>query len=359
MLSDAVLRRLGELNREPLPSIESAVGAVRSNGDADEVVVPVALGGSAFAPSTFHSTSAAEVVFPPLEPRRPTFAPVVGQAFCDPADLPAIEPLEIENASGAHAVLRRPVTDYWPHCPFRQSLPETVEGGPDLNPTGRRQSRADAELNRVRRVFPGSVLFLDLETCGLGSSMIFLVGLVRASDDCLVVEQLLARNYQEERSILEALWQLVPAADALVTFNGKSFDWPLIEDRSMYHRMEIHPPAEPGAKGGENGAIAGQSPSFVHPNHRRVRLFHCDLLHHARRKWRHVLPNCKLQTLERMLCGRGRNDDIPGHLIPQAYHNYVRNGRTDELDRILHHNALDLVTLVELTVRMIEESTKY
>ena len=153
----------------------------------------------------------------------------------------------------------------------------------------------------MRRAFPHSVLFLDLETCGLGSSMIFLVGLVRVGDDGLIVEQILARNYQEERSILEALWQRVAGVEALVTFNGKSFDWPLVQDRTTYHRFGVRPA--------------------------RSSLFHCDLLHHARRKWRHVLPNCKLQTLESMLCGRGRKDDIPGQLIPQAYHNYVRSGR--------------------------------
>jgi len=317
MLSDDVLRRLGELNREPLPAAE------RSNcAPADAV----ALAGSAFAPESFArpawspTFSRIDAAHVHSELRPPLSADVYTVTkYCDRRSLPAAEAVEAENASGKHLLYQRRVSDYvdvaWPltQC--------------DAQPTEKRNGRAQSELARVRAAFPQAVLFLDLETCGLGSAMIFLIGVIRQRGDELVVEQLLARSYNEERTILETLWGVASEATSLVTFNGKSFDWPLVQDRTTYHRMGIS--AQPS-------------------------MSHCDLLHHARRRWRHVLPNCKLQTLERALCGRGRVDDIPGSQIPQAYHDFVRTGQTHELEMILHHNALDLVTLLELTVRIIE-----
>lgn len=80
-------------------------------------------------------------------------------------------------------------------------------------------------------------------------------------------------------------------------------------------------------------------------------LAHCDILHHARRKWRSRLPNCKLQTLELFLCGRQRTADIAGRDIPAAYHQYVRSKDAWPMRDVLHHNALDLATLLEVSLR--------
>ena len=112
--------------------------------------------------------------------------------------------------------------------------------------------------------------------------------------------------------------------EVIVSYNGKSFDWPQIRDRYALH---------------ERGRELEKPPT------------HLDLVHHARRRWRRELPNCKLQTLEWYLCGRRRTGDIPGREIPQAYHDYVRTGDTKHARSILHHNALDLVTLLQLSMK--------
>jgi uncharacterized protein YprB with RNaseH-like and TPR domain len=83
-------------------------------------------------------------------------------------------------------------------------------------------------------------------------------------------------------------------------------------------------------------------------------LTHCDLLHHARRRWKRVLPNCKLQTLERFVCNRSRHDDLSGAEVPAAYHEFVRTGVARQVGAIVHHNALDLVTLVQIALRLLE-----
>jgi uncharacterized protein YprB with RNaseH-like and TPR domain len=79
---------------------------------------------------------------------------------------------------------------------------------------------------------------------------------------------------------------------------------------------------------------------------------HIDVLHHARRRWRRHLPNCRLQTLERHVCRRSRTADIPGHAIPGVYANYVRTGCERDMDTVLYHNAIDLVTLFDLAHRL-------
>jgi hypothetical protein len=81
-------------------------------------------------------------------------------------------------------------------------------------------------------------------------------------------------------------------------------------------------------------------------------LQHIDVLHHARRRWRKQLPNCRLQTLEWHVCRRRRADDIPGHRIPAVYAEFVRTGFERDMETVLYHNALDLVTLFDLALRL-------
>jgi uncharacterized protein YprB with RNaseH-like and TPR domain len=197
--------------------------------------------------------------------------------------------------------------------------------------------------------FSRRTLFLDLETCGFSGSPLFLIGVVRADGDALVVDQLLARNYAEERAVLESLWQLAADSRVLVTFNGKCFDWPMVHDRSTFHRLgRRRRPVDEGSI----EPLHSPRPTPLGPQDTRPHLAHIDVLHHARRRWRRRLPNCKLQTLERYVCRRRREGDIPGSRVPAAYHDFVRSGDAWPLRSILQHNALDLVTLVELSMML-------
>lgn len=180
--------------------------------------------------------------------------------------------------------------------------------------------------SRFVSAFPQHSLFVDLETCGLAGSALFLVGLLRPIDGELTVELLFARNYAEESAVLASLWQRIDEQSVIVTFNGKSFDWPMVADRSRRHLL---------FRGKRLPAPA-----------------HLDMLHPARRRWKKELPDCKLQTLEQRICGRIRVGDIAGSLIPAAYKDYVRTGFEREMDSVLFHNALDLVTLLDLAMRL-------
>jgi uncharacterized protein YprB with RNaseH-like and TPR domain len=176
------------------------------------------------------------------------------------------------------------------------------------------------------QALPDRALVLDLETCGLAGSALFLIGVLRQLEGKPVVELLFARSYAEERAVLHSLWALVEQHDVLVTFNGKTFDWPMVLDRTARHRFDR--------------ATTDR------------RLHHIDMLHHARRRWRRVLPDCRLLTLERLVCRRSRFGDVAGSKIPAIYANFVRTGDEREMDAVFFHNALDLVTLFDLALRM-------
>ncbi|HEV2105833.1 MAG TPA: ribonuclease H-like domain-containing protein, partial [Candidatus Eisenbacteria bacterium] len=75
---------------------------------------------------------------------------------------------------------------------------------------------------------------------------------------------------------------------------------------------------------------------------------HVDLLHLARRRWRDVLPDCRLQTLERRVCRRWRSGDVPGDEVPGLYHDFVRRGDAWRLVPVFHHNLLDVITMAEI-----------
>jgi uncharacterized protein YprB with RNaseH-like and TPR domain len=216
---------------------------------------------------------------------------------------------------------------------------------------------------------PGDLLFMDIETCGLAGTGVFLVGTMFYEDEQLVFEQHLARDYAEEAAIVQAFYDRLgrgprepaaptggmPVAPVLVTFNGKAFDMNFLAERAAYHGVEI--PARRGAR--RSGARAAQPPKAVLSKQppkavlptqhgKAVLPVHLDLLHEARRRWRKSLPNCRLQTLERSLCNRLRQGDIPGWAIPDAYHRFVSDGDAGRLADILHHNLLDLLTMAQL-----------
>lgn len=163
------------------------------------------------------------------------------------------------------------------------------------------------------------LLCLDTETTGLGSAagtVAFMIGLGRWDGDRMRLVQLLLPDLSEEGALLDALAAEIPADTCLVTYNGKSFDWPLLETR---YRMGRRPPPQ----------LDG----------------HLDLLLLVRRLFRHRLPDARLQTVERSLLRRHRAPDIPSWEIPALYQSFLRGGPAGPIRVVARHNAEDVVTL--------------
>jgi len=175
------------------------------------------------------------------------------------------------------------------------------------------------ELADLSRAGLGRALFLDLETCGLTSSPVFLAGTMHWNGEDFVLRQYFARHYGEEAALIAALAQATRGFEFLVTFNGKTFDVPFLSSRALVNRVVLPLPPR-----------------------------HLDLLHPARRRWRHQLPDCRLQTLELHVCRRRRSGDVPGEEVPGLYHDFVRHGDPWRLVPVFHHNLLDVITMAEI-----------
>ncbi|HHX44863.1 MAG TPA: ribonuclease H-like domain-containing protein [Chloroflexi bacterium] len=170
--------------------------------------------------------------------------------------------------------------------------------------------------------------YLDIETSGLsrsGGTVAFLIGLGSFEGDKFVLRQFFMPDYGEEPATLHLAGEVLGAADGLVSFNGRSFDWPILEMRYI---------------------LAGQQPP-LDPRQ------HLDLLLIARRLWRRRLASCALSALEHPLLGLERDQrDVPGYLIPGLYNAYVQQGDAEPMADVFYHNAMDIVSLVTLTARV-------
>jgi uncharacterized protein YprB with RNaseH-like and TPR domain len=167
-------------------------------------------------------------------------------------------------------------------------------------------------------------VFLDTETTGLAGgtgTAAFLVGIGYLAGDRFRVRQYFMRDYHEEAALLHGLAEELARFRHLVTFNGRTFDVPLLESRYRMNR-ERYPLA---------------------------RARHFDLLHPARRLWKARLDSCRLQVLEKALLRYHRVGDVPGAEIPRIYFDFVRRRDGRAMARVLQHNRLDIVSLAALS----------
>jgi uncharacterized protein YprB with RNaseH-like and TPR domain len=179
--------------------------------------------------------------------------------------------------------------------------------------------------------FERRAVFIDLETTGLSGgagTVAFLVGCGYFDFGAFQVRQFLLTSYSAERALLAAAAELFEEADLIVTYNGKTFDVPVMETRWAFHRMR---------------APLDEIPHF-------------DMLHPARRLWRtrSVLPDdggCRLTTLERVLLNMRRVGDVDGFEIPGRFFQFLRTADPRPLEPVLEHNRLDIVSLAALTSR--------
>jgi len=170
--------------------------------------------------------------------------------------------------------------------------------------------------------------FLDTETTGLSAgtgTMAFVVGVGYFSGDQFAVRQFFLRDPGDEPAMVEALADLLNEFDALASFNGRSFDVPILENRFILARIP--------------------SPTTGLP--------HLDLIWPSRRIWRHKLSSCSLGTLEREVLGVFREQaDVPSGVIPLLYRDYLRTGDARDMRRVVYHNAIDILSLVTLAARL-------
>ena len=217
----------------------------------------------------------------------------------------------------------------------RRQAPETTYGRDRVATIAARLADAAGEASLVMGGASARppFVFFDLETTGLSGgagTCAFLVGCGAFDDDGgFLTRQFVLLRHADERQLLQMVGAELTSAGTLVTFNGKSFDAPLIETRYLFHRLEW--------TGGD--------------------LPHLDVLHPARRFWSDGGAGntpCSLQALEHAVLGARRMGDVPGSEIPTRYFEFIRSGDARPLRAVLEHNRLDLLSLAGLTARLLD-----
>lgn len=257
-----------------------------------------------------------------LKPARPAVARVARPALRAPdqEDLLAqfLGAGVVENHFGEHLAIRN-----W------YSTPEYAEpSGVTLELLSRTRDKLVSRNTRATLEDPSRWLFLDTETTGLAGgtgTYAFLIGLAWWDAGGLQVEQFLMRDFTEEYSLLQELAVRIRERPVLLTFNGKSFDWPLLENRFAMTRSIAAP------------KLAA----------------HLDLLHPSRALWKLRLGSVRLMELERHVLdtarlGWHRTEDVDSALIPERYFNYLRGGPVAPLAGVVRHNQMDLRGLAAL-----------
>src|ERR1700733_3429482 len=176
----------------------------------------------------------------------------------------------------------------------------------------------------IGRAHPTRWAFLDTETTGLAGgtgTYAFLIGVGSIEPAGFRLRQFFMRDHGEEASLLRRLSEHLAQFDVLITYNGKTYDQPLLETR---FRMARAP-------------------------HPFERLAHLDLLFGARRLWKLRLESCRLVELENQILGVERQGDLPGEMIPYYYFEYLRTQQAFRLVPVFHHNAIDILSLACLT----------
>ncbi|MBI2822840.1 MAG: ribonuclease H-like domain-containing protein [Acidobacteria bacterium] len=178
-----------------------------------------------------------------------------------------------------------------------------------------------------RSLDPQECLFLDTETTGLAGgagTVVFLTGCVWLERDRLVLRHLFVPDFPGEAAMIDELAQLLEQFSCVVTFNGKSYDLPLLQTRFTLHRKSLD----------------------------TSRWAQVDLLHAARVLWKRPLGACSLVALERSVLGFHRAQDIPSRSIPRLYFEFLRWGRLERLRGVFDHNMWDLLTCAGLLSRI-------
>ncbi len=209
-------------------------------------------------------------------------------------------------------------------CRWGERIGNAILSAPTAQPEIRLASFQGEET--AETLLPAELLFFDCETTSLGGagSVAFLVGCGFVTSAGFTVRQYLLPDYSDEAALLEAVLAEFQPHRTLVSFNGVTFDAPILRDRLIVNRVARELPC------------------------RR----HIDLLPASRRLFRRRLPDCRLTTLEQELFSFFREDDIPGYLVPSVYFDWLHTENTAQLAAVVRHNYWDILSMYLLLMHI-------
>lgn len=169
------------------------------------------------------------------------------------------------------------------------------------------------------------IVFIDTETTGLAGgtgTYAFIVGIGLFTENEFKIHQFFLQDYHAEIAQLSKILQLIQSKSTLISYNGKSYDIPLLKNRFVLNKININ----------------------------WDEFDHIDLVHTSRRLWKKIIGSCRLQDVEKYILHIEREGDIPGYLIPQLYFRYLMDKNPYPLLGVFKHNAMDILSLVSIIV---------
>jgi uncharacterized protein YprB with RNaseH-like and TPR domain len=176
----------------------------------------------------------------------------------------------------------------------------------------------------IHKINLNDIFFFDLETTGLSGgsgTFAFLLGFGFVEKNQLIVEQYFLPDYGREDALFDILLKKINSKKNVISFNGKTYDWPLLKSRYILNRKKL--------------------PVELETNH-------IDLLHISRRIWRDSYQSCRLISLEENVLNRFRHGDISGANIPAAYFEYLKTGAVHKIIKVIEHNYYDIISMLDL-----------
>ncbi|NIT35004.1 MAG: hypothetical protein GTN49_00655 [candidate division Zixibacteria bacterium] len=180
----------------------------------------------------------------------------------------------------------------------------------------------------IPKKLPRLCAAFDVESMGRTPKPLFLVGLGRISPRGVEFEQYLAGHPDEEPAVLQAAARALAEVDVLLSYNGRTFDLPIIRDRLRYWRLPYEEPRR-----------------------------HVDLLWLVRKHYKEKfnMPACGLADAEQFVLGLRRPPDIHSSQVPELYERFLKIGDARPLEPILNHNVYDLAATTSLFMKILKE----
>ncbi len=209
---------------------------------------------------------------------------------------------------------------------IRKQLPLSyTHGTHNITPSGTfKRILSWANIPEHENIKLENLIFLDTETTGLSGgtgTMVFMIGLAKFTGTDLLLEQFFLRNPSEEEAFLHAISQFCADMKAVISYNGKAFDIPILNTRHILQRI----------------------PSPF------INIHHIDLLTISRQLWRLRLSQCRLANIEQEILQYYRQDgEVPGYLVPEFYKDYLQTGDARPLKGVFYHNQEDVLSLTAL-----------
>jgi uncharacterized protein YprB with RNaseH-like and TPR domain len=227
----------------------------------------------------------------------------------------------LKAAEGSCYIVLHHLEDFWPGCEdfLSQYRYYFALGGAQIS-----QEELSPEMRSFLTTEPEKVIYLDIETGGESEVKVFLIGLMHFAEGKFEIKQVFARDLSEEKAVLVRTRDFLNSFEVLVTYNGRIFDIPFLAERAGTYGIPF-----------------------------KLTPVHLDLLVEARRRWRGLIPDLRLSTLQTLISGAKLREPLGKEEISRIYEDFMEKKSLQRLPQVFRHNGFDLIATAQVALSLI------